>query len=89
MTTLKPPTLPMSPTPRDWEWLNNELRHQVMLVSEHFEKLAEVVSENAITNSGRVPSRHIRELVREALEGAVQDIEAAITNNHVEAMEEA
>ena len=89
MTTLKPPTLPMYPTPRDWEWLNNELRHQVMLVSEHFEKLAVLVSDNARSNSGQVPSRHVRELVREALEGAVQDIEAAITNNHVEAMEEA
>jgi hypothetical protein len=84
---LKPPTLPMYPTPRDWEWLNNELRHQVMLISEHMERFAELVSDNARTNSGQVPSRHVRELVREALEGAVQDIEAAITNNHVDAME--
>jgi hypothetical protein len=89
MTTLKPPTLPMYPTPRDWEWLNNELRHQVMLISEHMERFAELVSDNACSNSGQVPSRHVRELVREALEGAVEDIEAAITLNHQAAKEAA
>ncbi len=89
MTTLKPPTLPMYPTPRDWEWLNNDLRHQVMLISEHMERFAVLVSENASSNGGRVASRHIRELVREALEAAVEDIEAAITNNHEAAKEAA
>jgi hypothetical protein len=87
--TLTLPTLPMYPTPRDWEWLNGELRHQVMLISEHMERFAELVSDNAVGGAGQVPSRHVRELVREALEAAVEDIEAAITNNRIEAMEAA
>jgi hypothetical protein len=79
----------MYPTPRDWSGLNDDLRHQVMLISEHMERFAVLVSENARSNGGRVPSRHIRELVREALEAAVEDISAAITNNHEAAKEAA
>lgn len=55
MTTLKPPTLPMYPTPRDWSGLNDDLRHQVMLISEHMERFAVLVSDNARSNSGQVP----------------------------------
>jgi hypothetical protein len=79
----------MYPTHRDWSGLNDDLRHQVMLISEHMERFAVLVSENASSNGGRVPSRMVREYVSDALIAAIEDMTSAIEINRQEAMEAA
>lgn len=85
--TLTPPTLPMYPPPRDWEWMQNEIRAHARQIAEHFERIAVEVSQNASVNAGQVPSRHVREHVFEALMGAVEDLTAAVEINRQNAKE--
>ena len=85
--TLTPPTLPMYPTPRDWEWMQNEIRAHARQIAEHFEAIAVEVSDHAVGGEGQVPSRHIREYVFDALMSAVEDLTAAVEINRQNAKE--
>lgn len=87
--TLTVPALPMYPTPRDWERMQDDIRAQARQVAEHFERIAAEVSQSARVNAGQVPARHVREYVFDALMGAVDDLTAAVEMSRQNAAEAA
>ena len=88
-TTLTMPTLPMQPRPRDWRQVNEDIRAQARQVAEHFEAIAKLVNENAVTNAGKVPQRMVREYIFDAIMAAAEDLTAAVEISRQNAMEAA
>ena len=89
MNALTAPTLPMFPTPRDWERMQDDIRASARQIAEFYERIAVEVSQSASINAGQVPSRHIRESVFEALMSAVEDMTAAVEMNRQNAKDAA
>ena len=74
MTALPTPSLPLYPTPRDWEGLSADVLHHARLAAEHFGAIAKLIGKNGTTRTDMLNPKDIEEAVFEALHDVVGDL---------------